>query len=236
MTPSPESSGSSSCRAIVPPQSRWYWRARRSTRALRIGSPSSEKPTAPASRSSTISVSSSPSIPRVTVARKPTGTEALGAGLLAQRLDVGGGGDRRLGVGHRQDPAVAAGGGGAGPGLDVLLVLVAGRAQVDVGVEEGGEGVQALGLDHLRALRVGRAGRGELGDLAVADDDVVDAVDPGDGVEHGGPAQDQVRALAGAHVERLGRGSRGLPDRGRRGARVLALGRRRGRSPPASSS
>ena len=35
------------------------------------------KPTAPASRSSTISVSSSPFIPRVTVAVKPTGTEAL---------------------------------------------------------------------------------------------------------------------------------------------------------------
>ena len=76
MTPSPESSGSSSCRAITPPARRWYWSARRSTRALRIGRPSSEKPTAPASRSSAISVSSSPSIPRVTLAMKPTGTEA----------------------------------------------------------------------------------------------------------------------------------------------------------------
>ena len=61
--------------------------------------------------------------------------------------------------------AVAAGGGGAGAGLDVLLVLVAGGAQVDVGVEEGREGVQALGLDHLGAVGVGLAGRGELGDL-----------------------------------------------------------------------
>ena len=103
-------------------------------------------------------------MPRVTVARKPTGTEAAGAGLLAQGGDVGGGGDRRLGVGHREDPAVAAGGGGAGAGLDVLLVLLAGGAQVDVGVEEGGEGVQALGVDHLGAVGVGLAGRGELGD------------------------------------------------------------------------
>ena len=76
ITPAPESSGSSSCRAIVPPQSRWYCRARRRTRALRIGRPSSLKPAAPASRSEAISVSSSPSIARVTVARKPTLTAA----------------------------------------------------------------------------------------------------------------------------------------------------------------
>ena len=148
----------------MPPQRRWYWSARRITRALAIGRPSSVKPTAPASRSSTISVSSSPFMPRVTVARKPTGTEALGARLLAQGLDVGGGRDRRLGVGHREDPAVAAGGGGAGAGLDVLLVLLAGGAQVDVRVEEGGEGVQALGVDDLGAVGGGLAGRGELGD------------------------------------------------------------------------
>ncbi len=45
-------------------------------RALPIGRPSSEKPIAPASRSSTISVSSAPRMPRVTVAVKPTGTDA----------------------------------------------------------------------------------------------------------------------------------------------------------------
>ncbi len=76
MTPAPESSGSSSWRAIVPPQSRWYWSARRSSPALRIGRPSSLKPSAPASRSSAISVSSSPSIRLLTVARNPVGTEA----------------------------------------------------------------------------------------------------------------------------------------------------------------
>ena len=61
---------------MLPPQRRWYWSARRITLALAIGRPSSVKPTAPASRSSTISVSSSPFMPLVTVARKPTGTEA----------------------------------------------------------------------------------------------------------------------------------------------------------------
>ena len=103
--------------------------------------------------------------PLVTVARKPTGTEAPARAcsrraLTSAAVETGG-----CGVGHREDAAVAAGGGGAGAGLDVLLVLLAGGAQVDVGVEEGGEGVQALGLDHLGPLGRGRgAGRGELGD------------------------------------------------------------------------
>ncbi len=48
-------------------------------RALAIGRPSSVKPIAPASRSATISVSSSPLMPAVTVARNPTWTEASAA-------------------------------------------------------------------------------------------------------------------------------------------------------------
>ena len=47
--------------------------------AFEIGRPSSENPAAPASRSSAISVSSSPSMPRVTQARNPAGTEASSA-------------------------------------------------------------------------------------------------------------------------------------------------------------
>ena len=55
--------------------------------------------------------------------------------------------------------------------------------------------MEALGFDDLGALgRGGSAGGGELGDAAVADDDVVDALDPGDRVEDGGAAEDQVRA------------------------------------------
>ena len=56
-----------------------------------------------------------------------------------------------------------------------------------------------------------RARRGELGDPAVADDDVVGALDPGDRVEQRRFAQDHVRALAGAHVERLGEAHAGCP-------------------------
>src|SRR6201999_1800901 len=95
-------------------------------------------------------------------------------------------------------------GGGAGAGLDVLLALLAGRAQVDVRVEEGGEGVQAFGVDLLDAGRVGASGRSQLGDPAVADDEVVDAVDPGDRVEQGGAAEDEVGRLARPHVEDIG--------------------------------
>ena len=157
MTPSPESSGSSSCRAMTPPQSRWYWRARRRMRALGDRQPV----VAEADRAGVAQLRHLGQL-LAPHAAGDRGEEAdrdrgLGARALAQRLDVGRGGDGRVGVGHREDAAVAAGGGGARPGLDVLLVLLAGGAQVDVRVEEGGEGVQALGVDHLGALRVGGA-------------------------------------------------------------------------------
>ena len=76
ITPSPDSAGSSSCRAMIPPLSRWYCRALRSIPAEVTGLPSSVKPIAPTSRSSAISVSSSPRRPRVMLARKPVGTRA----------------------------------------------------------------------------------------------------------------------------------------------------------------
>ena len=76
MTPRPDSVGSSSCRHSTPPARRWYWSALRRIPARWTGLPSSVKPSAPASRSSAISVSASPPSPRVTAARKPTGTRA----------------------------------------------------------------------------------------------------------------------------------------------------------------
>ena len=60
ITPLPESVGSSSCSAITPPTSFWYWSAFRRMPARWTGLPSSVKPSAPASRSSAISVSASP--------------------------------------------------------------------------------------------------------------------------------------------------------------------------------
>ena len=152
----------------MPPTRCWYCSARRITRADAIGRPSSEKPTAPASRIAAISVSSSPRIPRVTVATKPVGTEASDGGPLAQGEDVGGVVDDRVGVGHRDDPAEAARGSGASAGLDVLLVLLPGRAQVDVGVEEGRERVQAGRVDLL----------GAVGSLAAAPASAISAIRP----------------------------------------------------------
>ena len=104
-----------------------------------------------------------------------------------------------------------------------------GHPQVDVRVEEGGKGVQARGVDLLQSLG-GGAGGGELGDPALADDDVVDALDPGHRVEHGRAAQDRVGALAGAHVEGLGEAHAGCPI----GVGACSAGA--GRSPPAAAS
>src|SRR5882672_1651679 len=82
---------------------------------------------------------------------------------------------------------------------------------MDVWVEKGRESVYALRLDHLGALGLTLAGRGQLGNFAAADDDVVDAIDPGHRVEHSGPAQDCVGDLAGTHVKRLGEAHAGCP-------------------------
>ena len=64
-----------------------------------------------------------------------------------------------IGVGHRHDRAVAAGRRGPRAGLEVLLVLLAGRAQVHVRVDERREQVAPRALDVLGAGR----GRGEPG-------------------------------------------------------------------------
>ena len=86
--------------------------------------------------------------------------------------------EHRRGVRHRNDGAVAAGGGGARARLEILLVLLARRTEVDVRVDEGREEVLARRLDRFGAGRgVERAGRCELGDLAAADQDVMAAVD-----------------------------------------------------------
>ena len=103
---------------------------------------------------------------------------------LAEGLDRGRSVHRRLGVGHADDPAVAAGGGRAAARLDVLLVLAPGRAEVDVRVEERGHGEKPVGVDHLGAFAASAMpAAGQLGDAAVADDDVVRGVDVGAGVE-----------------------------------------------------
>ena len=71
----------------------------------------------------------------------------------------------------RQKPPAAA---ARDAGLEVLLVLAPGRAQVNVGVDEAGQHDLALAVDHLAALgRLQRARRAQLGDHALVHEQVV---------------------------------------------------------------
>ncbi len=131
-----------------------YCSARRMTPAATTGRPSSVKPTAPASASSPISVSSAPSCSFVIAAKKPTGMLGFALGALAQAAEHVGVVDDRFGVRHREDRAVPAGSGRGGAGRDRLLVLAAGRAQVHVRVDERRCEHEACAVDHAVAVRV----------------------------------------------------------------------------------
>jgi hypothetical protein len=144
--------------------------------------------------------------------QEPRRYARLCAGALAQRAQHRCRVDHRLGVGLGEDGAEAAGRGGPRSGVDVLLVLAPGRAQVYVRVDEGREGVQSLGLHHLGALR--RLERlADRCDRAVAHEQVGHGVDAGARVEH-------VRA---AHQH--GRGGRPGEIEPDRGPRVIGFGR-----------
>ena len=190
MWPPRESVGSSQCTAIGRSVIDAYWSARHMREVATTGRPSSVNPTAPSSASSPISVSSEPSCPLEIAARKPTCTSASVVSLLDERTQHRRGVDDRLGVGHGQDRAVPAGGCSLSAGADRLLVLAAGRAQMDVRVDEGGREHEAGALDHL--VRVLREVRAELRDDAVVDLHVDLGVDALDRIEHPRAADDQV--------------------------------------------
>ena len=82
----------------------------------------------------------------------------------------------RVGVGHRGHVGESAVGGRAGAGLDGLLVLEAGVAEVHVHVHEAGHEVLAGGVDDLRALRRLEA-LPHLGDLVAVNEHVADVVE-----------------------------------------------------------
>ena len=95
-------------------------------------------------------------------------------------------------------------------------MLLAGHAQVHVGVDEGRQDVAAGAVDDLGALgHVGAAGGRELDQPPVEDDEVEGAVDPLAGVEDVGAAHDQARGCdGGAHERHAGAGSgSGRPTR-----------------------
>ena len=76
ITPSPDRHMSSSCRVNSSPVARWYCSARRITRALSTGTPSSDSAAAPASARSPCSVSAPPCCPTVMAGMNPVGTTA----------------------------------------------------------------------------------------------------------------------------------------------------------------
>ena len=85
-------------------------------------------------------------------------------------------------------------------------MLLAGHAQVHVGVDEGRQHVAALAVDDLGAFgHLGTAGGRELDQPPVEDDEVEGAVDPLAGVEDAGAADDQARGGdGGAHEAHAG--------------------------------
>ena len=117
-------------------------------------------------------------------------------------------------------------------------MLLARRAQVHVRVDEAGEQMAALAVEHLGALRrLERAGRAELGDLAAAHEHVVGRVDAGARVEHVGAADQQVGGGAVADDERgVRRGAAGGRERHHASCLAGVDGAVVGASRPASSS
>ena len=78
-------------------------------------------------------------------------------------------------------------------------MLLAGDAEVNVGVDEGGQSQQPIAVDRLRALDLRRgAGLGQLGDFPVANHEVAGGVQIDARVKEPGAADDQGRGLARA--------------------------------------
>ena len=113
-----------------------------------------------------------------------TRTAAPRSGACIQRVIFGRVVDRS-GVGHGGHRGEPARGGRGRAGGDGLLVALAGLAQVDVHIDETGcngeaGGVEDLNIGSGRAVgRLQLAGRGDLGDAAVLEQNVFGTVDAG---------------------------------------------------------
>jgi len=148
---------------------------------------------------------------------------------------------RTPGQEHKEDldsgtRAAAAGGRGARARVEILLVLLARCAQVDVRIDEAGEQVAPLAVEDLGARgRRQRSRRAELGDLPAAHQHIVGRVDAAARIEHVGAAHEQVsgRALA-ADERRVDGGAARLADHASCGVGSDTTGL--GAARPASSS
>ena len=154
------------------------------------GRPSSVKPTAPESESSPISVSSPPSEPLEIAARNPTGTSASAWARSTSAPSTAAESTTGSRVGHGEDGAEAAGGSRPRAGRDRLLVLAAGRAQVDVRVDEGGREHEARRVDDTMAVRLDVGS--ELRDDAVVHAHVEHGVHTAGGIDDTRAADDEV--------------------------------------------
>ncbi len=173
-----------------------YCSARRVIAAVGSGIPSSLKPTAPAAPSSPISVSSWPSRPLVTAAKKPTGTTASAPACSDEALEQGGVVHHRLGVGHAEGGDVTARRRGRRGGRDVLFVLATGRAEVRVQVDEPRQDEHAGRVDHARVL-AGLEALADLGDLALLDEHVLHGVGARLGVDDAAALDQQLGGREG---------------------------------------
>ena len=141
-----DSVGSSSCRLITPPHNRWYCNALRSVPALDdrpavVGEP--ERALLAQLGHLGQLLAFQPARDRREKAHRDA---RLARGAVAQRSQQRRGVDDRVGVRHRDHRAEPSGRGCPGARLEVLLVLLAGRAQVDVRVDERRQQMPALRL------------------------------------------------------------------------------------------
>ena len=100
------------------------------------------------------------------------------ARALDQRAEDGGIVHHRLGIRHRDHRAVSARCRRRGAAVEILLVFLAGYAQMHVRVDERRERVLAGRVEHVAVFGGGkRSGLSQLRDDARADQDVADLVD-----------------------------------------------------------
>ena len=124
-------------------------------------------------------------------------------------------------------------------------MLLARDAEVDVRVDEGRQRQQAVPVDHLRTLDLGRAaGLRDLGDLAVADDQVAEGIQARPRVEQASAPDEQIgaRPRPGDQLRPLGAAAGSVGSEVHAGCPIVGVSAGAGplsgraRSLPASSS
>ena len=192
MAPRPLSAGSSSCSASSAPARRWYCSALRIIPAETMGLPSSVKAMAPSSRSSAISVSSSPRRPLVIEAVKATGTRAsrAAASRRARRMGALSTTGSVLGIATtaQKPPAAAA----RVPVSRSSLCSWPGTRRCTCGsTKAGSTWRRSPSMTSAPSGTSALPGGRELDQPPVDDDEVEGAVDPLARVEDAGAADDQ---------------------------------------------